>query len=793
MRLIITKIIVLLPFLGFSQDDRKLMATCEYVDGTVKIRWVPTDFETWEKGINEGYTLERLTIEENGVVNEWSDILNENNIPVLLSNNVPIPDTDADWAPYTSEFAKLIRKSIHYTEERNMPDPVQGPSFADAVYAEEVEESRHIFSLFAAEQDFEAAMAAGWGAIDNESPPIQSNNKYYYKVSLGDEITAICILDTSTETEFPPVGDFEVQGKDLAVTLNWRIDDIAERYSAYDIERSSNGSSFQAVNDVPFVFMNATDKDINFAMYTDELTENGVQYEYRIRGISPFGTRGEASEVLSAAGVAPRILGLSFIINEAMVSEETVMLSWENLEAEIEAQMVEWRILRADSDQGNYELLTTSSSPISTFEDINPLKQGYYVLELTDQNGHIYQSPSRFAQLEDNTPPDIPTGLEAEFVTGKDVRIKWNKNSDDDLEGYYLYASNGMNAYFSVIHSDIIDGDSIEFIHTVNEEFIVDNIYFTIAAQDVRGNLSEESEAIEIARPDMIAPAAPDIYKIQPLAEGIGIGWKFSDSDDVVRHELQRKKTYGAEWEVILEILVDDQGEYLDDMTPGSLTSICYIDEDPLLKEFYDYRILAFDEAENISNSEIVSAIPMTSRIVGEINNFRKISLEEMEPAALPIPDAWEAINNLISEYEAGNPGGKAVVIPDLQTLVIFSVISQDEMDEIINGDNAEVIIVFLVERRDSFWAQFTLYELTLGWDYENMEALSAVKIYRSKDGGEIIEYDMVGITDITDIADFTYVDTDIRKDSDYLYQITMLHDGGVTSAKSDVLFIRVQ
>jgi len=667
--------------------------------------------------------------------------------------------------------------------------PAQGPSFADAVCAEEIKESRHIFSLFAAEQDFEAAIAAGWGTVDTEDPAIEPNNKYYYKVSLGDDITAICILDTSTETEFPQVSDFEVQGKDLAVTLNWRIDDIAERYSAYDIERSSNGGDFTAVNDVPFVFMNATDEDIDFAMYIDELTENGVEYEYRIRGISPFGTRGQASVVLTAAGIAPRIPDFSYMINEAVVSEETVILTWEDLEPGIEAQMVEWRILRADSDQGNYELLTTSSSAISTFEDVNPLKQNYYVLELIDQNGHIYQSPSRFAQIEDNTPPDIPTGLEATFVTGKDVRIKWNQNSEDDLEGYYLYASNGMNAHFSVIHPDVIDGHAIEYIHTVNEEFIVDNIYFTIAAQDNRGNLSEESQPIEIPRPNIIPPSSPDIYKIQALPTGIGIGWKFSDSEDVDRHELQRKYSTGPNWEVLLEIPEDEQVNYLDDQTPNSLTSICYIDSFNLEQRSYDYRMLAYDEADNVSNSQQVSALPLTSRIVGVVENFRKESLDETSPSGVQLPEAFDAINRVIAELEINGDVPKATIMADLQTLLVFSVITQDEMDGIIKRDSVAIAIGFLDLRSEEFWAQFTLLTLTLAWDYETMDGLASVKVYRSKDGGELIDYDEIAITDITN---FMYVDTDIKVNSDYLYQITMVHEGGQTSAKSEILYVRV-
>lgn len=780
---VITYILAFIPFLAFSQD-KPLMATCEYVNGILKIRWVPTDFETWQRGITEGYTLERFTESESGIVNTLNEV--QTSKEELLSQVKPLDESDWIGANLNSDFAQVIKEAIYYTEQNPPTDP-NAPKFGDAVYAQETAEARHLFSLFAAEQDFEASVAAGWG---HEDADILPNSKYFYRVSIGDDIKAICIVDTSQDTNFPKINDVESTGQDSTILLNWRINDLDQRYSAFDIERSSDGINFEAVNEMPFVFMNSTEEEIEFAMYVDSLAQNGVAYDYQIRGITPFGTRGTPSDIVTSSGIADRILELSFAITEAVISGSNVDLTWNPLSPEIQSQIVEWKVLRATHVQGDYETLSTSSAEIITYQDTDPQEQGYYIVELTDENGHIYRSPNKYVQLEDNTPPETPTGLAAEFVTGTDIRITWDENAEEDLAGYYIYASNGMNAYFSTIHADIIGSDAIEYIHQIKGDFIVDNIYYTIVAQDSRGNLSAESAPIEIPRPDIIPPSSPDIYKIQPLPDGIGIGWKFSDSDDVSRHELQRKISTGPNWEVILDIPIAEQDDYLEDLTPGSLTSICYLDTAALESRSYDYRMLAFDEAGNVSNSKPISAIPIRSKIVGEIQNFRKTNLQELTPPSTPQVEAWDAMNDLIAEYQAGNPNGKDGTMSDLQTLVIFSVIRQDEMDELLNTLDTDAVTDYLVERRDSFWAQFTLYELTLSWDYENMDQLSGVKIYRSRDGGELIDYDMTGITDVTN---FMYVDTDIKLNSDYLYQITMLHEGGQTSEKSEVLYVRVQ
>jgi len=203
----------------------------------------------------------------------------------------------------------------------------------------------------------------------------------------------------------------------------------------------------------------------------------------------------------------------------------------------------------------------------------------------------------------------------------------------------------------------------------------------------------------------------------------------------------------------------------------------------------YDYRMLAYDEAENVSNSQQVSALPLTSRIVGVVENFRKESLDETSPSGVQLLEAFDAINRVIAELENNGDVPKATIMVDLQTLLVFSVITQDEMDGIINRESGAIAIEFLDLRSEEFWAQFTLLTLTLVWDYETMDGLASVKVYRSKDGGELIDYDEIAITDITN---FMYVDTDIKVNSDYLYQITMVHEGGQTSAKSEVLYVRV-
>src|SRR5690606_13471544 len=79
-------------------------------------------------------------------------------------------------------------------------------------------------------------------------------------------------------------------------------------------------------------------------------------------------------------------------------------------------------------------------------------------------------------------------------------------------------------------------------------------VYYKVLSLDYRENYSELSEYCIAERPDIIPQAAPHLVKVDPTISGVLIEWKFSSSDDVIKHVLERKLAYDISWRQLYEI-----------------------------------------------------------------------------------------------------------------------------------------------------------------------------------------------------------------------------------------------
>jgi len=84
-----------------------------------------------------------------------------------------------------------------------------------------------------------------------------------------------------------------------------------------------------------------------------------------------------------------------------------------------------------------------------------------------------------------------------------------------------------------------------------------------MVAGDGHDNYSDFSTILALARPDIIPPSRPVLYKATPTPAGIELGWAFSSSDDLARHELQRKNINVTDWETVLTITPEQADNYL--------------------------------------------------------------------------------------------------------------------------------------------------------------------------------------------------------------------------------------
>ncbi|MEM6321875.1 MAG: hypothetical protein AAF960_29715 [Bacteroidota bacterium] len=743
------------------------------------LRWVVASPATWQEGVTKGYTLIRMTTHEDGIALSGDAVRSS----VVTLDSTLYPLSEAEWNNQfpDNDFAKVAKGTLYEADTSIQVVPGANPKLADAVNAQDSEEARFVFALFAAEQDFGVAKGMGLAYCD---ATIEAGATYIYRLAMNtsDVATAIRIASNSA-MNLPPVDALVAEGADKAITLEWNIQDTEAYYSSYTVERSSDGTSFQPLNQLPFIF--ATDNEaapVN-AIYKDSLDQNKVTYYYRVCGRTPFGTKGPPSAVVQAAGIPPRITPFFIKIDSQAVGDNSVNLRWDSFNDSLTFRLSGFNVYRTASLDEDFELVSENrlSPTTRSYTDDNPLPVAYYMLEAVDDNDYRYNSIATLVQLPDTTPPAVPSGLTGRFVSSTRVQLTWQANTEADLKGYRLLAANAPDANFLQITAQPIADE--QFVYEITGDFMVDSIYFKLLATDQRDNYSEESAYFALKRPDIIPPSKPVLQKVNPTPSGVELGWKFSSSADVIHHIIERKRANAPDWVAVLTIKKEMESEYAKNLTSESIVPTCYIDEATLERRGYEYRVLAVDDSGNRSSSEIITIRPFDNGQRGNIEGFAA------KAACLPAgtisnQEGYAALSNILEDYQYGG-----VINEDsLTKLAIWQVISNDEL-EVLKTRDAYEVKVFLDKRKIEVWQENLIAQINLTWAYQENEQLKDFQIYRSAEGSPIMLYKTLPLAALTE---YTFLDEDIRPDQRYYYQIIARHTDGGFSKKSKTLMVKV-
>src|SRR5690349_16604203 len=177
-RLVSAAAILCLAFTAFAQTPTYTIEARALYDGNnVILRWAPKDFATWNyANFHNGYDVERTTTELNGVP-LTSDEMAASKV-VIATSLKPIPEMEWETIPDTN-MAGIVAGSIY-------GDSIEVVDFANAdfmtvINANEARTNRFGFSLFACDQNFDVAVAAGLGLVDENTV---ANSEYIYVVKL---------------------------------------------------------------------------------------------------------------------------------------------------------------------------------------------------------------------------------------------------------------------------------------------------------------------------------------------------------------------------------------------------------------------------------------------------------------------------------------------------------------------------------------------------------------------------------------------------------------------------------
>lgn len=441
--------------------------------------------------------------------------------------------------------------------------------------------------------DYDKEIAKACGLFIEDSLIENSVNyiyKFYLNVPRSNSIELAKVqLDASELSTDAEIKDLKAKFKNNRVTLKWNAKKYNQNFSAYYIERSSDGTNYSKLNDAPLILLtDQFEKDKTDIVYTDTMKILNTKYFYRIRGINFFGEYSKPSN--TCTGMAYAVIRSQPVIDSISIFQNrSIIIQWRMDNKKENSLPKEYVLMRSIKENGRYEYLFKTNT-LYTYTDQSPKQTNYYKIGAVTFSGDTLFSFSRMANIVDTIPPVIPSGLIAAVDKKGNVILRWNKNKETDLQGYKLFGANSINEEFVQLNNKFISDTSYQL--KLNLKTLTKNSYFKISACDLNYNNSKLSNAIRVERPDTIPPSAPLIIGIQNTKNGIQIKCIKSISADLKEHELYRKEENSKEFILISKVNFKD-------------TSNVILDSTAIIGKGFYYKLTAIDSSSNISTSNI--------------------------------------------------------------------------------------------------------------------------------------------------------------------------------------------
>ncbi|MFH6990574.1 fibronectin type III [Flavobacterium collinsii] len=561
--------------LGFSQSKQTtVMVNARAQKDQILIRWAVNSSSEWQKANKKGFIITRTTLLRDG------DIVSKPEKTVLTPKPL-IPEPLESWLDLVQKDnnAAIIAQSI-YGESFEVTGAKEGDLSRIVNMADELDQ-RYTFALYAADMSFESAVKAGWGYIDTN---VKKNEVYAYQVSVFESPKikeSSYMIGLRDYTTLPAPTDFIAIPDDKKILLSWDYETFKRIYTSFMVEKSTDGINFSPIASTPLVNLNDKEEHPSKTMYyVDTLSVNDKKYHYRLYGITSFGEKGEITKPIITSGITAVVTSARLSDYNILNSNE-VILEWE-YPAASESFIQGYEINLADNDKGPYKVVTKIISPserkLTYKESLFP--SNYFTISVVGKNNKRLTSQSMLVQPVDSIPPAKPSGLEGVIDSLGTVQLKWKPNLEKDLRGYRIFKANNADEEFVDIYHKSYVGNVYK--DSVSLKMTNSKVYYRIAAEDMRFNVSEPSDVLVLDKLDKIPPAAP-IFKDYDNKEGkVHLKWIRSYSEDVVGYSLRRREKGQEQWLEIKQIN-DTIQEFTDEKVEN--------------KKTYQYAILAKDKS----------------------------------------------------------------------------------------------------------------------------------------------------------------------------------------------------
>jgi fibronectin type 3 domain-containing protein len=558
---------------GVRKNEDELAVIVRPASDSITLRWAPLNADHWQMANKYGYTIERFALVRNGKVVRPSERKMLTTAPVK-----PVPEEQ--WEKFTGNKYGMIAAQALYGETFELN--IEHTDVMQIVNKAKENEQRFSIALFCADMSPVIAKAQGLYFSDKQ---IEKNVKYLYRISVitpTDTLKGSVLIDPSQKYQLPSIANVTGQTTGNVVTLRWNQLEYASLYTTYSVERSEDGKTFSQVTDIPGVTLSKKGQDSKYQYAVDTLATIGKEYNYRIRGITPFGEYGPASNIVNVKG--NKVVTSSVFITSALSTDnKSIDVQWEFPEAENEA-LAGFEVTRSATSSGTYKTINKTLLPSSLrgYKDITPQQSNYYKLKAKTLDGTEITSMPYLAMLVDSIPPAIPTGMKGKVDEYGNVSISWKPNLDADIYGYRIY-----RAYYQSEEFALMTGDPVKdttFTDKVELKSLNEKIHYQVMAIDKNQNHSGLSAILSLALPDKVPPMPAVWLPVKSTKEGVVLTWQPSGSQDVVKYEVYRK---------------GDEGQWMRLITKPTGTDSVYMYTDQSLSNsnVQHYTIVAVDES----------------------------------------------------------------------------------------------------------------------------------------------------------------------------------------------------
>ncbi len=590
------------------------------------LRWAPNSPYLWELANKHGMILERYTILRDGKalkvperqtyplfkplpLEEW-EAIGENDDYALVAAQAIYGDS----LEVTEDFSSDISKAINQTTEL---------------------EQRHLFALFAADQSKKAALASG---LMLEDTTVKENEKYLYTITCQfpapnppvDTVSIYIGLDDYFELPAPTGLSGEIVKENIV--LSWEARRYKDFYNSYWVERSDDGGkTFVSITENPIVSPLNVDGQVPEYMFKgDSIGELQKRYIYRVKGINPFGEVSPASDTIGLIAY-PGLSATPHISKVIPLPEGGMQISWSFPAAQRDS-ILGFRLKRSDHINNEYKTIQDQLSPRDSLTiDLHPLPSNYYTITAFDEFGNESTSLPFLGMPEDSIPPGPPTGLQGSIDTNGIVTLRWTPNTEADVIGYQVFQANFKNEEFVQVTSKTVKDTT--YADTITLKTLTHAVYYKLKALDSHFNPSDFSVAIQLKRPDTIAPAPPQFHTVKSEDKGISLAWTPSISDDVASHVLYRKSLNQDGWKNLREFKQD---------------TAFFLDKSVVANTQYAYLLIAIDSTGNESKlSETVSISSKGNNIAIAISSLK--AKKDYEEKSIIL--SWENTNKDVHSY----------------------------------------------------------------------------------------------------------------------------------------------